>query len=168
MFSKLYSIFLAAGFGAAIVAASPVLAHEYKVGELSIGHPFARSTPPGAVTAGAYLSIANNGKTGDKLLRAVTPAAGLAELHSMSMDGSVMRMRPVSAIDLPPGTTVKLAPGGLHVMMQDLKRPLKKGDRVPLTLSFERAGDVKVELSVEDAAPAAASTPAAQGAHSGH
>ena len=141
----------------------PAWDHDYSVGELKIGHPFTRTTPPGAVAAGAYLSIENKGKSADKLLRAASPAAGLVELHSMSMDGNVMRMRAVPSIDVAAGATVKLAPGGLHVMLQDLKRPLKEGERVPMTLVFERAGEVKVELAVQKSEAAAG-----HGAHAGH
>jgi copper(I)-binding protein len=133
---------------------APVVAHahEYKVGELQIGHPYTRSTPPGAVTAAAYLSVENKGRTADRLLRAASPVAGLVELHSMSMDGNIMRMRAVPTVEVAPGAAVKFAPGSLHVMLQDLKRPLKKGERIPLTLTFAHAGEVKVELAVEDAA----------------
>ena len=151
-------------FAASVLAAFTAQAHDYKVGDLQIGHPYTRTTPPGATTAGAYLSIDNKGKAADKLLRAFSPAAGLVELHSMSMDGNVMRMRAVPAIDVAPGATVKLAPGGLHVMLQELKRPLKKDERVPLTLVFQRAGEVKVELAVQDAVAAASG----HDAHAGH
>jgi len=130
---------------------APANAHEYKVGDLHIGHPYARSTPPGAKVGGAYLSINNKGKAADRLVRASSPRAGSVELHTMSMDGNVMRMRQVPAIEVAPGATVKLAPGGLHVMLQELKQPLKKGERFPLTLVFERAGEVKVDIVVEDA-----------------
>lgn len=138
-------------------------AHDYSAGDLKIGHPYTRTTPPGAVAAGAYLSIENKGKAADKLLRAASPAAGLVELHSMSMDGNVMRMRAVPSIDVAAGATVKLAPGGLHVMLQDLKRPLKEGERIPMTLVFERAGEVKVELAVQKSDAAAG-----HDAHAGH
>ena len=161
MFRK--AIFFSITLSAA-VATHTTLAHDYQAGDLQIGHPYARTTPPGATTAGAYLSIDNKGKTAEKLLRVTSPVAGLVELHSMSMDGNVMRMRAVTAIDVAAGATVKLAPGGLHVMLQELKRPLKKGDRVPLTLVFERAGEVKLELAVQDAAAAATG----HDAHAGH
>lgn len=148
--------------------ASGVSAHDYTAGDLKIGHPFTRTTPPGAVAAGAYLSIENKGKSADKLLRAASPVAGLVELHSMSMDGNVMRMRAVPSIDVAAGATVKLAPGGLHVMLQDLKRPLKEGERVPMTLVFERAGEVKVELAVQKPDAAAGHAGSARDAHAGH
>jgi len=134
----------------------PALGHDYKKGDLSIGHPYARSTPPGAKAGGAYLSIDNKGKAADSLLSASSPRAGSVELHTMSMDGNVMRMRQIPAIEVAPGAGVKLAPGGLHIMLQELKQPLKKGEKFPMTLVFERAGEVKVDIVVEDAAPAAA------------
>jgi copper(I)-binding protein len=134
----------------ALAFVSPLVhGHDYTAGDLKIGHPYTRTTPPGAVAAGAYLSIENKGKAADKLLRAASPVAGLVELHTMSMDGNVMRMRAVPSIEVAGGATVKLAPGGLHVMLQDLKRPLKEGERIPMTLVFERAGEVKVELAVQ-------------------
>jgi copper(I)-binding protein len=144
----------AIGFILALCVVATTQAHDYRLGNLHIGHPYTRVTPPGAAAAGAYLSIDNKGGTADRLLRAASPAAGLVELHAMRMDSNVMRMRMVPSIEVAPGTTVKLAPGGLHIMLQDLKRPLKKGERVPLTLTFERAGEMKVELAVEDAAAA--------------
>ncbi|MBM3344998.1 MAG: copper chaperone PCu(A)C [Betaproteobacteria bacterium] len=151
-----------------LIGLSAAAAHsvDYKAGDLQIGHPYARATPPGATVAGAYLSIENKGKTADKLLRAASPVAGLVELHSMRMDGNVMRMRAVPAIDVPAGASVKLAPGGLHVMLQELKRPLKSGERVPLTLVFERAGEVKVDLAVESASAAPAGS--AHRSHADH
>jgi copper(I)-binding protein len=150
-------------FGISLSAA----AHDFAAGGLRIGHPYARATPPGATVAGAYLSIDNKGKSADRLLRAASPVAGLVELHSMRMEGNVMRMRAVPAIDVPAGASVKLAPGGLHVMLQELKRPLKPGERVPMTLVFERAGEVKVELAVESGS-AAPTGHDAHGEHKGH
>jgi copper(I)-binding protein len=136
---------------AALVLPQPALAHDYSAGDLRIGHPYARSTPPGARVGGAYLSVDNKGKTADRLLRASTSRAGTTELHSMSMDGNIMRMRQVPAIEVAAGASVKLAPGGLHIMLMDLKQPLKTGDKFPMTLVFERAGEVKVDIVVEDA-----------------
>jgi copper(I)-binding protein len=140
----------------ALSIATPALSHEFNFGPLHIGHPYARSTPAAAKTGAAYLRVTNKSNAEDRLLRASTPAAAAVELHGMRMDGNIMRMRPVEAIDIPPGGAVKLEPGGLHLMLHELRQPLKKGDRFPLTLSFEKAGDVKVEIVVEDAAPAAA------------
>jgi copper(I)-binding protein len=101
------------------------------------------------------MKIENTGKAADRLVGASTPAAERVELHTMAMDGNVMRMREVAAIDLPPGQTVALEPGRLHLMLMGLKSPLKADTKVPLTLKFEKAGEVQVELKVEaaDAGP---------------
>ena len=111
------------------------------------GNAWVRTPAPGQKTAAAYLDLTSD--TDAALIAAESPAAGKVELHTMNMDGGVMRMRPVQKIDLPAGKTVKLAPGGLHIMLLDIKRPLKEGDKVPLVLKFERSGEVKVELHVE-------------------
>lgn len=140
----------------ALAASSQAWSHDYKAGTLEIGHPFARSTVPGAKVGGAYLSLANKGRVADRLVRASSPRAGAVELHAMSVEGKVMRMRQVPGIEVAPGATVKLAPGGWHIMLIDLKQPLSKGDRFPMTLVFERAGEVQVDVVVEDAAAGAA------------
>lgn len=132
----------------------PAVAHEYDLGSLHIGHPYARPTPPGASTGAAYLSIANRGKTPDSLVRASTPRAQATELHSMSMDGNIMRMRQVQAVAAAAGATVKLEPGGFHLMLTGLKQPLKTGERFPLTLHFEKAGQITVEIVVQEVAAA--------------
>ena len=136
------------------MVATQVVAHEYDLGTLHIGHPYARSTPPGASAGAAYLSIANRGKTADSLVRASTPRAQATELHSMSMDGNIMRMRQVQSVSAAAGATVKLEPGGLHIMLTGLKQPLKTGERFPLTLFFEKAGQLTVEIVVQDASAA--------------
>jgi len=145
---------------AALIFCTTASAHDYKVGQLELSHPYARTTPPGAKAGGAYLSIENKGKAADKLVRASSPRAGSVELHTMSMDGNVMRMRQIPAIEVAPGAIVKLAPGGLHIMLQEIKQPLKKGERFPMTLVFERAGEVKVDIVVEDAPSHGAGTDA--------
>lgn len=133
---------------ALLLIASPALAHDYKLGALEIGHPWARATPPTAPTGGGYLSIKNTGTEPDRLLSASSPAAGTVQVHDMKMEGSVMRMREHGPLEIKPGETVTLAPGGMHLMMMGLKAPLKQGETVPLTLVFERAGKIDVELSV--------------------
>jgi len=124
-------------------------AQSYTFDNLRIDHPYVRPTPPGARTGGAYFEIENRGAQADRLLRVSTPAAGSAEIHSMSMDGNMMRMRAVSALDIPPHVTTALKPNGYHVMLLDLKRTLAVGDTVPLTLTFEKAGVVEVPARVE-------------------
>ncbi len=123
---------------------------------VSAGNAWVRATAPGQKTAGAYMDLTSDA---DAALVAVESAvAGKAELHSMSMDAGVMRMRPVAKIDLPAKKAVKLAPGGLHVMLLDIKQPLKEGDKIALTLTIRGGGNapstVKVEAQVRAAGSA--------------
>ncbi len=140
---------LAIAVVAAIAAAGSASAQDHQLRTLRIDHPFARATPPGARTGGVYLSIENNGAQADRLLRIFTPVAGTAELHQMVMDAGVMRMRVVAGVDVKPGDRLALQPGGYHVMLGDLKRPLQAGDSFPLTLVFEKAGSIEVNVVVE-------------------
>jgi copper(I)-binding protein len=131
------------------LAATAAFAHDYKVGNLQIGHPWARATPKGAAVGGGYLKITNNGATPDRLISGTTEVAGRFEVHEMSMDNGVMKMRPIKdGIEIKPGETVELKPGGYHVMMLDLKQPIKEGERVKGTLVFEKAGKVDIEYAV--------------------
>jgi periplasmic copper chaperone A len=123
-------------------------AHQFTLGEITIGHPYSRTTAPGQSTGGAYLRLENRGPA-DKLVSAGTPVAQGIEMHEMRMAGEMMQMREVGAIELPSNKPVVLQPGGLHLMLVGLKAPLKKGDRFPLTLKFEKAGEVTVEVVVE-------------------
>jgi periplasmic copper chaperone A len=125
------------------------LAHDYQLKSLNIDHPFARATPPGAKSGGAFFVVENAGATPDKLIRAASPAAGSAEIHQMAMDGGVMKMRAAPGLDVPPGGKLELKPGGYHVMLLDLKQPLKVGDKVPLTLTFQNAGSIDISIDVE-------------------
>jgi copper(I)-binding protein len=134
-----------------IAAAALAHAHGFKLGDITIEHPYARATGPGMSIGGAYLTLANQGKD-DRLLSASAPVAADVQLHLMKMEGDVMRMRQVDGIDLPAGKPVVLAPGGLHVMLIGLKAPLKEGDRFPLTLKFEHAGETVVTVNVEGTA----------------
>jgi copper(I)-binding protein len=142
--------FLLAAILGALSLPAATLAHSYKAGEIDIGHPWSRAAPAG-VTGAGYLTLTNKGGTADRLMGARTEIARTVEIHSSAMEGGVMRMRPVEAIEVAPGAEVKLAPGGLHIMLIGLKQPLVKGERVPLTLVFEKAGEVAVELAVEAA-----------------
>jgi len=139
-------------FGALILAlpASSVLAHDFIAGDIAIGHPWTRAA--GANTNGAgFLTLRNTGAAPDRLVSAASPAARVVELHAHIREGDVMRMRPVADIPIPPGQTVHLRPGGLHIMLIGLTEPLRQGGSVPLTFRFERAGEVQVTLSVESA-----------------
>lgn len=125
-------------------------AQEVKVGNIMIDHAWARATPLGAKVGGGYLTIKNTGAIPDRLISASSPAASKVEVHEMAMDKGVMKMRPVNdGLSVAPGQSVTLAPGGYHFMMIGLRAPLKKGETVPLTLKFEKAGEVKVTLDIE-------------------
>ena len=104
-------------------------------GQVEARAAWVRGTAPGQTTAGAYMELTSDRRA--SLLGAESPAAGSAEIHEMKMDGNVMRMRAVTRLELPPGKTVELKPGGHHMMLVDLKRPLKKGDLVPIRLKVE-------------------------------
>ena len=130
-------------------AVGTTLADDFRLNDLRIDHPYMRPTPPGARTGAAYFTVRNVGSTNDRLVGASTPASKAVELHTMTMDGNVMRMRAVSAIDVPAGGKVALTTHGYHAMLVDLAKPLKEGERVPLTLRFERAGTIDVAASVE-------------------
>lgn len=131
-------------------------AHDFKAGKLTIAHPHARATAAGQPTGGGFLSVANAGPA-DKLLSVSANVSKSVELHTMTMDGDVMRMRQVEGIDIGAGKTLELKPGGYHVMFVGLKAPLKAGDKFPAKLKFEKAGEVEVTFNVE--APGATAAP---------
>jgi copper(I)-binding protein len=119
-------------------------------GTISIEKPFSRATPGGAQVGAGYMTIINKGTAADKLIAASSPAADKVQVHEMSMDGGVMKMRELTGgLPIDAGKTVSLAPGGYHLMMMGLKAPLKTGDKVPVTLTFEKAGKVEVTLDVQ-------------------
>jgi len=135
--------------GVAGLDALPAAAHDYTLGSLKIGHPWARATPPAAPAGGGFLTITNTGTTADRLVSASSSAASQVQVHEMKMDGNIMRMRELdNGLEIPPGATVTLAPGGMHLMMIGLKAPLKESTMVPVTLVFEKAGRIDVELTV--------------------
>ena len=123
-------------------------AHDVKVGAITVDHPYARATAAGQPTGGGFMQIDNAGPA-DRLMSARATVSGTVELHEMKMEGDVMRMRQVDGIALPAGKSVALKPGGYHVMFIGLKAPLKAGDSFPMTLKFEKAGEVTVEVKVE-------------------
>jgi copper(I)-binding protein len=144
-----------------LAATLPVLAQN----TVKVEGAWARPTVQGQAAGGGFLKI-KGGAAGDRLVAGSATVSNAVELHTMSMDGDVMRMRQVPAIDVPAGGTVELKPGGLHVMFMGLKQPLKAGDTFPLTLRFEKAGDVKVDVKVSAQPPAGAA--AGHGGHGGH
>ena len=150
------------------VTANAASAHEYKAGSLEIKHPWSRATPKGATVAGGYMKIINTGATPDRLIGGSSEAAPKFEIHEMSMQGGVMKMRQLpNGIELKPGQTVELKPGGYHLMFVGITAPFEQGKRVKGTLEFEKAGKIEVEYAVE----AIGSTPKPNdggGGHHGH
>src|SRR5579871_5973161 len=129
--------------------AAPSRAEEVKSGHLVITQAWSRATPGGAKVGGGYLTITNEGATPDRLIGGSSEIAAKVQVHEMSMNNGVMTMRPVEqGLVIEPGKTVKLSPGGFHLMLLDLKGPLKQGDKLPITLEFEKAGKVAVTLDV--------------------
>jgi len=140
---------LLAAFALALCAA-PAAAEDVKAGDLVVSQAWSRATPGGAKVAGGYLTIENKGAAPDRLISVSADIAGKAEVHEMAMDNGVMKMRPLDkGLVIDAGKTVKLAPGGNHLMLQDLKGAFKEGEKVPVTLEFEKAGKVVVSLDVQ-------------------
>ncbi len=130
--------------------AAPARTEEVKAGDLVITQAWSRATPGGAKVAGGYMTIENRGSAPDRLIGASAEVAGKIQVHEMSMNNGVMSMRQLDkGLAIEPGKTVKLAPGGVHLMMLNPKNPLKQGDKVPVTLEFEKAGKVGVSLDVQ-------------------
>ena len=137
---------------AALLAALPVWAHGYTVGDLSIDHPHVLATPSNAPVAGGYMEITNEGDADDTLVSvSVAPeVAGMMQLHAMAMEDGVMRMSEVDGgIPIPAGETVTLERGGLHVMFMQLPQGMEEGVEIPATLTFADAGEVEVVFTVE-------------------
>jgi len=118
---------------AALAAFGVVLAAAAQAQPASVKDAWVRAPAPGQKVAGVYMEIVS--RTNTALVAVASPVAARAELHSMALEDGVMKMRPLERIELPAGTAVKLAPGGLHVMLIDLKQPLQRGEKVPLTLT---------------------------------
>jgi copper(I)-binding protein len=126
--------------------------------QVSAEKPWSRATPPGAKVGAGFMQLKNAGAA-DRVVGASSPVAGRVEMHITVREGDVMKMREVKGYDIPAGGSFELKPGGAHLMLMDLKRPLKKGEKVPLTLKLEKGGELKLELLVEELgarAPAAA------------
>jgi periplasmic copper chaperone A len=141
-------------FATSLVLASAAMA---QTSQLEVSNAWARATPGKAENGAAYLTIQS--PTSDRLMSVSSPVAKKAELHSMSMEGMVMKMRPLAGVDIPAGQPVTLKPGGQHIMLEGLGAPLREGQSFPLTLTFEKAGTRTVTVAIEN--PGAAG-PAAQ------
>lgn len=149
---------------AAILALSlPAFAHDgtTHLGPINISLPFSRATLPNAPVGGGFLTIENTGAEADRLVSVASPVSGSVQLHEMAMDGDVMKMRHLQdGIEIPAGETVTLSPGGLHIMFMGLAQAFVEGEAVPVTLTFEKAGTIDMELPVM--------SPAADGPATGH
>ncbi len=144
------SIFAAAAvLSIGFAAAAPALAQETKAGDLVISQPWSRATPKGAPVGGGWLVIHNNGSTPDTLLGGAADFAKDVQVHEMSMDNGVMKMRQLEkGLVIPAGGTVELKPGGYHLMILGLKRPLTQGETARINLNFEHAGKTPVDFKV--------------------
>ena len=132
------------------------LAHGYKLGTLAIAHPWAKATIPGQPVAGGFLKITNNGTEPDRLLKITSGVSDMIQIHEMKVEDGIMKMGEIpGGLEIAPGATVELKPGGLHVMFMGLKAPLKEGETVKATLTFEKAGTVDVEFKIDAAKPGA-------------
>ena len=116
--------------------------------QIEIENAWTRATPPGAKTAAGYMTIRNQSSSPDHLIRATSPLAARVEMHVHLHDGDVMRMRQVKGYDLPAKGSLELKPGIAHLMFVDIKRPFKEGEKIPVTLRFERAGPMTVTFTV--------------------
>ncbi|HEX4407295.1 MAG TPA: copper chaperone PCu(A)C [Xanthobacteraceae bacterium] len=142
---KLFAASLA--LGAFVVPSA--WAADVDVGSIHISQPWARATPKGAASAAGYMTITNNGAAPDRVTCVSSDASGQCQIHSMTMEDGVMKMRPVEGgLEIKPGETVMLKPGGFHLMLLDLKRPLDPGQTLKTTLKFDKAGTVDVSAPI--------------------
>ncbi|OWJ80703.1 copper chaperone PCu(A)C [Haematobacter genomosp. 1] len=145
----MFRTLLAATLFATPLLAVPALAHEFKAGELTIGHPYSFEVPSSARAAAGYLSITNTGSAPDRLV-GVEAKVGNPMIHLSEEKDGVARMTHVEAVEIAPGQTVTLAPGGYHVMFTGLNgTPWTAGEKIPATLVFEKTGKVPVVFNVE-------------------
>jgi periplasmic copper chaperone A len=146
------------------LVAAAAQAADYDVGSMHISAPWARATPKGAASGAAYMTITNNGKTADKVSCVSSDASAECQIHSMTMDNGVMQMRPVEGgLEIKPGETVTLKPGGFHMMLLNLKHPLEQGNSLKATLKFDAAGTVDVDYPIAGIGAAAPGVPAGGG-----
>lgn len=155
------------GILAAVLAIG--VSHAQTSGTISIEQPFTRATPGNSKVGAGYLTIVNKGSEADRLVSASSPAADKVEVHEMTMQDGVMKMRALAGgLPVEAGKTVALTPGGNHLMLMGLKAPLKQGGKVPVTLKFEKAGAIDVTLDVQAIgarSPGGMSMPSGDGGH---
>ena len=122
----------------------------YEKGDIQARHPWSRATPPGTKLGVAYMEIRNRGSQPDRLLSATSGVAQRVEMHVTQREGEVMKMRQLQAFEIPAREPYALRPGGSHLMLVDLVQPLEKGERFAMRLRFERAGELEIELEVQE------------------
>jgi copper(I)-binding protein len=136
--------------GLFILLGEAAYAHEFKIGDLTIDHPWARATPPGAEVGGGYLVIQNGASSADKLLSATAEICDHVEMHAMAVKDGLMTMTPLpGGVDIPAGGSVAFSPRAYHLMLKKLKQPLKQGEEFHGALTFEKAGTIEVDFKVE-------------------
>jgi copper(I)-binding protein len=133
-----------------LLVGQSALAHEFKLGDLTIEHPWARATPPGAAVGGGYLVVQNDGASPDTLLSATAEICDHVEMHAMAVKNGVMTMTPLpGGVEIPAGGSVAFSPSANHLMLMQLKQPLKQGEEFHGTLTFEKAGTIEIHFAVE-------------------
>jgi periplasmic copper chaperone A len=131
------------------IAAVPAQAADYNVGSIHITDPWSRATPKGAAAGAAYMTVTNNGSAPDRVSCVSSEASAECQIHSMTMEDGIMKMRPVQGgLEIKPGETVMLKPGGFHMMLLNLKHPLDAGQTLKATLKFDHAGTVDVDFPI--------------------
>ena len=124
-----------------------------RASDVMVINAFARASATPAARAGAaYVTVVNHGDTPDRLIAIVTPAASMAEVHGTVMNGNVIKMETLDAVNVPAQASVEMKPGGLHVMLMGLKKPLVEGGAIDMTLTFEKAGSITIKVPVREAA----------------
>lgn len=127
---------------------TPALAHDATKGDITVDHPWARPNLPNRPAA-AYFAITNNGDTAERITAATSTVFGAIEIHTVKKEGEVMKMQPVEAIEIAPGETTMLEPGGFHLMLFDAAQVFEEGESFPITLVLENAGEIELEVKVE-------------------
>ncbi|MGH8383410.1 copper chaperone PCu(A)C [Pseudomonas sp.] len=156
-------VFRILSLAALIACAQSSVAHEYKVGELLIEHPWSRELPVDIPGGAAYFTIHNHESQADRLVGVSSPRAQKCELHLQAPSNGMMDMQQTASVDIPAHGEVTFQPGGNHVMLSGMDKPLKAGEQFPLTLEFEKAGKIEVQVKVETA-----DTQTSHDAHEGH
>ncbi len=152
------------------LCASAAFTHDFTLGTLEIEHPASKATLPGQPVGGGFMIVTNKGTEADRLVSIAAPdVSDDVQIHEMAMENDVMKMRQLpDGIEIPAGATVELKPGGLHVMFMKIKHPFKEGEKFKATLTFEKAGTIDVDFTVEAAKPGAKKGEGASGDHEGH